>query len=162
LDERGMSQSELARRMGRPTKTINEIVRGKAAITPETAIQLELALGISASFWNNLETAYRAQIAQLHMTQELEGHASWADQFPLKDLVGHGLVASGQSKGAMVAGLLSYFGVSSPEAWEAHWGQPVAAFRVSPAFVSSPQALAAWLRWGEILAARADLAAYVA
>lgn len=55
LEERGMSQSELARRMGRPTKTINEIANGKAAITPETAIQLELTLGITAAFWNNLE-----------------------------------------------------------------------------------------------------------
>ena len=49
LEERGMSQSELARRMGRPIKTINEIVNGKAAITPETAIQLELTLGIRAA-----------------------------------------------------------------------------------------------------------------
>ena len=33
LDERGMSQAELARRMDRPLKTVNEIVKGKAAIT---------------------------------------------------------------------------------------------------------------------------------
>ncbi len=64
LQDRGMSQSELARRMDRPAKSINEIVHGKAAITPETAIQLELTLGISASFWNQLETKYREHLAQ--------------------------------------------------------------------------------------------------
>jgi len=64
LQDRGISQSELARRMDRPTKTINEIVNGKAAITPETAIQLELTLGFSASFWNQLEIIYREHLAQ--------------------------------------------------------------------------------------------------
>ena len=64
LEERSMTQAELARRMGRPLKTINEIVKAKAAVTPDTAIQLERALGISAQFWNGLETNYRAQIAR--------------------------------------------------------------------------------------------------
>ncbi|PZR78793.1 MAG: addiction module antidote protein, HigA family, partial [Candidatus Aeolococcus gillhamiae] len=54
LVDRGMSQSELARRMDRPVKTINEIINAKAAITPDTAIQLERALGISARLWNGL------------------------------------------------------------------------------------------------------------
>src|SRR3954452_11315061 len=92
LDERGMSQSDLARRMGRPIKTINEIVNAKAAITPDTAIQLEFALGISAGFWNSLETTYREQLARERATSELEAHAGWADAFPLKDLVRYDLV----------------------------------------------------------------------
>jgi len=50
--------------MDRPAKTINEIANGKAPITPETAIQLELTLGISASFMNQLETNYREHLAQ--------------------------------------------------------------------------------------------------
>ena len=54
LDEIGMTQAELARRMGRPKKTINEIVRGKAAITHETALQLERVLDIPAHFWRAL------------------------------------------------------------------------------------------------------------
>ena len=50
LEMRGMSQAELADRTGRPKKTINEIIRGKAAITAETALQLEKVLGIPATF----------------------------------------------------------------------------------------------------------------
>lgn len=64
LDEFGMSQAELAMRTGRPLKTINEIVKGKVAITPETALQLERVLGKSASFWNNLEGDYREALAR--------------------------------------------------------------------------------------------------
>src|ERR1039458_5136150 len=99
LEDRGMSQSELARRMGRPTKTINEIVNGKAAITPDTAIQLERTLGISASFWNNLEVMYREQLARQRSQQELEANAGWADRFPIKDLVREHLIERGPSKG---------------------------------------------------------------
>ena len=44
LNERDITQSELAARMGRPEKTISESVHGKAAITAETAIQLEYVL----------------------------------------------------------------------------------------------------------------------
>src|SRR5882724_11373414 len=50
LEMRGMSQAELADRTGRPRKTINEIIRGKAAITAETALQLEKVLGIPQHF----------------------------------------------------------------------------------------------------------------
>lgn len=156
LEERGMSQSELARRMGRPTKTINEIVNSKAAITPETAIQLELTLGITATFWNNLEATYREHLARARARDELEANASWADQFPVKDLVRHKLIARGKTKGGTVAALLSYFGVGSPDAWQTQWLAPSVSFRSSPAFESSPPAVAAWLRWGELRASRVE------
>src|SRR5436305_15249888 len=102
LSDRNMSQSDLARRMGRPIKTINEIVNGKAAITPDTAIQLELALGITAAFWNSLEANYRAQLARARSEKDLAAHASWASAFPLGDLVRHGLIEAGTSKATKV------------------------------------------------------------
>ena len=153
LEERGMSQSELARRMGRPTKTINEIANGKAAITPETAIQLELTLGISAAFWNNLEASYRAHLARERADAEFATHASWAASFPIKDLVKNNLITPGDTKASKVAALLSFFQVSTPDAWEKNWTAAAATYRRSPAFEASPHASAAWLRWGEIIAA---------
>lgn len=51
IQGRRMSQAKLARLMDRPKKTINEIIKGKADITPETAIQLEQVLGVPAIFW---------------------------------------------------------------------------------------------------------------
>jgi addiction module HigA family antidote len=64
LEERGMSQADLGRRMARPTNAISEIAAGTAAITPETAIQLERALGISAALWLGLESRYREALAR--------------------------------------------------------------------------------------------------
>jgi addiction module HigA family antidote len=60
-----MTQAELAERAGKPEKTISEIISGKAAITPETALQLERVLGVPASFWNNLESHDRQALARL-------------------------------------------------------------------------------------------------
>jgi HTH-type transcriptional regulator / antitoxin HigA len=152
LEDRNMSQSDLARRMGRPIKTINEIVNGKAAITPDTAIQLELSLGIAADVWNNLETTYRSDLARARSERELEGFGSWPSRFPVRDLERHNLIEPSGGTAGRVASLLAYFRVSTPSAWEQHWLAPGAAFRSSPAFESSPYASAAWLRWGELAA----------
>jgi HTH-type transcriptional regulator/antitoxin HigA len=64
LETRGMSQAELARRLGCPVKLVNEIIRAEAAITPETAQQLEQVLLIPVSFWLSRERRYRESLAR--------------------------------------------------------------------------------------------------
>lgn len=64
LEIRGMTQKELAQKMGRPVQTINEIVRGKRALTAETALDLERVLGIEAGLWVRLEGEYRLALAR--------------------------------------------------------------------------------------------------
>jgi HTH-type transcriptional regulator / antitoxin HigA len=51
----GMSQADLSVRTSMHHKAINEIIMGKAAITPEISNHLERVLGMPASFWTNLE-----------------------------------------------------------------------------------------------------------
>lgn len=161
LENRSLSQSDLARRMDRPIKTINEIVHGKAAITPDTALQLEFALGISSAMWLGLETTYRSHLARSRAFAELEKHIAWARSFPLADLRRHGLLdETKQAGGDLVAEVLAFFGVSSVNAWNQHWEETVAAYRKSPSFDSDPGALAAWLRWGERRAMDLDCAPF--
>src|SRR6266581_132260 len=83
LDERGMTQKDLANRMGRPIKTINEIVKGKAQITPETAVQLERALGLPAAFWNEREAHYRGYLAQVNAEYHAAQWIPWLNKLPL-------------------------------------------------------------------------------
>jgi HTH-type transcriptional regulator / antitoxin HigA len=59
IEDRGWSQSDLARIMGRPLQAVNQIINGRKAITARTARELEAALGSSAELWMNLETSYR-------------------------------------------------------------------------------------------------------
>jgi HTH-type transcriptional regulator/antitoxin HigA len=67
IEVRGMTQKELARRMGRPLNAINEIIKGKKAITAETALQFEAVMPeIPARFWLNLETDYQLTRALLN------------------------------------------------------------------------------------------------
>ena len=58
IEARGLTQSELARRMERPVQVINEVVRGRKAISEETALGLERVLGTPARVWLNLQSMY--------------------------------------------------------------------------------------------------------
>ena len=64
LEARGMTQGELAERMGRPRQAISAIVHGRKAITAATALQLEEALGIAAHIWIGLEGRYQLALAR--------------------------------------------------------------------------------------------------
>ena len=54
----GATQVALAQHIGVPVQRINEIVRGKRGITPETAWLFSQAFGTSPEFWINLQTSY--------------------------------------------------------------------------------------------------------
>ena len=60
----GITQTELARRMVRPIKTIHEIVQAKAAVTADTALELEHILGVPAHLWMNMEANHREYLAR--------------------------------------------------------------------------------------------------
>ena len=64
IDDRGMTQTDLAERLGLAQKTVNETIKGRAPISHETALALETVLGAPASFWNGYEAAYRETLAR--------------------------------------------------------------------------------------------------
>ena len=150
IGEREMSQAELAKRMGRPKKTINEIIQGKTAITPETALQLERVLGIPASFWNNREQQYRQYQARTDEQKRLGNHIGWMKKFPVKAMIKLGWIDAFDNEIQQLDELLKFFGVASPEQWEIYWDQCTVAFRKTYAFQSELEAISAWLRQGEI------------
>ena len=163
LENRGMTQAELAERMGRPKKTINEIVKGKSAITPETAIQLECVLNVPAHFWNNLEMNYRADLARIASAEELVMGREWLKKFPLAHMRKYGWIEDCKDVAMKVHKLLSFFAVASIAAWENNWGcLPVGriAFRKSKTYEVDLPALAVWLRWGEIVASGMNVASF--
>lgn len=57
LEPLGMTQAELARRLGVPSNRISQLVAGKRVLTAETALRLEKVLGIEAATWMNIQTA---------------------------------------------------------------------------------------------------------
>jgi len=57
LEPFGMSQKELAERIGVTPVRVNEIIKGKRGITPDTALRLEALFGMEAQVWLNLQLA---------------------------------------------------------------------------------------------------------
>ncbi len=53
-----VSQSALSRHLGVPIQRVNELVKGKRGITPETAWLLSKSLGTTPEFWMNLQVSY--------------------------------------------------------------------------------------------------------
>jgi len=55
LKPMGMSQVELARRMGVPIQRVNTLINGKRDMSPETAILLSKVLKTTSQYWMNLQ-----------------------------------------------------------------------------------------------------------
>jgi addiction module HigA family antidote len=58
LEPLGLTQAKLARALAIPLNRVNELVRGKRGVTPETALLLAGYFRNSAEFWMNLQTAH--------------------------------------------------------------------------------------------------------
>jgi len=54
----GMTQKELARRIGVSYPRVNELIHKKRGVTPDTALRLSRLFGTTPEFWLNLQLAY--------------------------------------------------------------------------------------------------------
>ena len=54
----GISQTELAAALGVSRRRVNELINGKRAITPDTAVRLAMYFGNEAAFWMHLQVAW--------------------------------------------------------------------------------------------------------
>ncbi len=64
LSELGVSQYRLARAIEVPPVRINHIVRGRRAVTADTALRIGHALGMTPEFWLNLQRMYDLDVAR--------------------------------------------------------------------------------------------------
>ncbi len=67
LEPMQLTQAELARALGIPLNRVNELVRGKRGVTPETALLLAGYFKNSPEFWMNLQTAHDLTLARGEM-----------------------------------------------------------------------------------------------
>jgi len=152
LEAKGMSQAELARRTGRPVQAINEIIKGDKALTPETALQFEKALGVPAHIWTGLEGRYRLIRARTEEKELIKKELPFLREAPYKQLAEMGYVRRARNGEQKIRELHTFYGVSSlvnlPETWAS-----APAFRRSPKWDASSYSLAAWLRCAELRAA---------
>lgn len=58
LQPLGLTQVAFADHLGIPVQRINEVIRGKRGVTPESAWLFSQALGTTPQFWINLQTNF--------------------------------------------------------------------------------------------------------
>lgn len=64
LDDRKMSDTVFAFRMGMNLAEAEALIQGKTRLTDRIAYRLELVLGPPAKFWTNLEAIYRKKLTE--------------------------------------------------------------------------------------------------
>lgn len=68
----GTSAHALAMELKVPAPRINDIVRERRSITPDTALRLARYFGTTPQFWLNLQTSYDLKIAEQEMGAKIE------------------------------------------------------------------------------------------
>lgn len=162
IDFIGMSQAELAERMGRPKEKINDIIKGRETISTATAFQLEKVLGIPAGFWMNRENTYRKELYELQQQEELEKEKDWLAAFPINEMKKLGWLPGTKEKHVLVDSLLKFFGVATPDEWQHCYinSFTLPQYRKHEVHAQSPHAISAWLRKGEIQAKEIEIAEF--
>ena len=72
LEPLGISQYRLSKDIGVAPRRINEIVHGRRAISPDTALRLARHFGMTETFWSNLQVHYDLQVERDRLGSRLE------------------------------------------------------------------------------------------
>jgi addiction module HigA family antidote len=72
LEPLGISQYRLSKDISVAPRRINEIVHGKRAISPDTALRLARYFGMTETFWSNLQVHYDLQVERDRLGSRLE------------------------------------------------------------------------------------------
>lgn len=68
----GISQSRLARDLNVPVGRISDIVQGRRAITPDTALRLSVYFNMTPEFWMNLQGYFDLKLAKQNLLPKIE------------------------------------------------------------------------------------------
>jgi HTH-type transcriptional regulator / antitoxin HigA len=115
LNDRGWSQRDFAEIIGRPAKTVNEIIKGKTSITPTTAKEIAAATDTNPMFWLNLETTYRLHHEADEPSPRIARHALLRSKYPVREMVLRHWIESSSDPVILEGQIKSFFGIESLE-----------------------------------------------
>lgn len=151
LEVYGMTQGDLAKRLGMSKNALNSIIKGKAPVTADIAMRLGRVFHYPAHLWSNLQRNYEATLLRLAEEKRLKYQTEWLKQTPVKQLIKQGWIQKHKDPADQINEVLKFYGIASPEQWplirqQAHQ----TAYRQSKPFKPCEFSLAAWLRKGEL------------
>lgn len=147
LEEQNLSVAKFARRIGKSSKYVSDLLQGQTRITVAVARQLQKVLGASVEFWMSRDFQYQENLERLKAINK-----SWINELPLSDMIKFNWLSPAPKYGEAEAACLDFFDVPNTSAWCEKYAtlHEIIAFRTSPTFESNPAAEAAWIRQGEI------------
>lgn len=160
MESLDLTQKEMAARTGLTVQSLNRIIKGRQPISYETAARLELVTKVPAGFWNNLEAQYQELMARLDERERMEAELDWLKDIPVKELCDRKVIPHSKDRVAQLREVLSFFSVSSVDAWKEVWGAPKVAARRSACFETRPGPASVWIRLGELQAAEIECRPY--
>jgi HTH-type transcriptional regulator/antitoxin HigA len=159
LEEQRLSQNDFAQRIGQSAKHARDLLHGNAELTKDIAERLAKVLGGTVTFWVNRERQYRESIVRLRDQLDPEIAKQFLRELPLNDMIQMGWVQTVQDVKGKAAACLQFFGVADVDSFRESYADVLKTpFRTSPIFKNDPAAVAAWLRQGELEAAKLDCA----
>lgn len=147
LEDRGITQAELAARTGVSPAYVSSVISGKKDISGKFAFALEYALGVPKSFWLNLQANYDAELLELNKNQTITEEEREARK-SLKDVVKYlrkeGKMPGGERIDESIISLreaLNFSNIANLKDIV-----PAGAFRMASNTAVDPYVLGAWIR----------------
>lgn len=147
LEDRGITQIELALRTGVSPAYVSNVIAGKKGISANFAMGLEYALGVPKSFWLNLQTNYESELLEANEENTITEEERIARE-SLKDVVKYlrqkGIMPVREGKEESILSLRKALQISNI----ANLGEviPGGAFRMATKTTVNPYVLGAWIR----------------
>lgn len=147
LEDRGITQAELASRAGVSPAYVSNVIAGKKGISANFAMGLEYALGVPKSFWLNLQANYEAELLEVNEEQTITDEERKVRE-DLKDIVKYlrkqGKMLIGENKDESILSLRKVLQISNITNLKEMI--PTGAFRMAGNVAVNPNVLGAWIR----------------
>jgi HTH-type transcriptional regulator / antitoxin HigA len=109
LEERGWTQEDLAKIIGKARQSISEIVTGRNGIAPEMAILLAAAFNNTPHDWLRLDHLYRVYMAERN-TSDIEEMAALYSVAPIREMTKRGWISPVENSRDLRSELTAFFG----------------------------------------------------
>ena len=146
IEDRGMTQKELADRLDVSPKHVSELINGKVGLTEKIALKLESVLGVSSDFWINLEENYRKTLELIREENERDEDLTLLSKFPVSDLQKLGWIPKEKNLVEKVRVLRKFFHVAQLTLIDKDSIAPCIAFRKLLATDKSDICALCWLQ----------------
>lgn len=97
MDDKGWTQDDLAKVLGRTRQHINRLLQGKTGITPDTANELASAFDTTAELWMNLQVSHELSLAA-KADRDIQRRAQVFEKVPVREIVRRGWLPGADSK----------------------------------------------------------------